>query len=480
VLLAVAVALFAPYRHFTTDDAFIHFQFARNLAGGRGFSYNADQPTYGDTSPLWVFMLAGTGRLLEVTGVAPAASGTADAWRLAAKLLNALSLLAALVVFVHLARRRLPRPRWAAAVVIVLFVLDPWWIKWGMAGMETPLAVMLALLALLLRDVRRNSGRSDPWTPLVLGIGYLVRPEFAILIVALIADVLIVERRRRRADLMLAVCLPALPIVPWLGYALATFGTPLPDTFAARRDVNYSSLYVAVKLGKILASAYAVPLASLLIGLVAAGDGRARRLREDLFPFAAITMVLLFYLFWNVSVGARYVLLIAPYLVLVGYAWLFGSTEHRPRLRTAALAFSAAALIGVQITSVRFVTRWQEGLDGDLFALARWLEAETPPGAVVAAHEIGVIGYVSQRRVLDLAALISPDVMPFSRTGSVARSIGDRQVDYLGWNSNDHPDEWLLRDMEGRLTPMLTREVHREGSSHRGGWQYYTVYAVSE
>ena len=72
LLVALAAALSAPYRRFTTDDAFIHFQFARNLANGRGFSYNSDEPTYGDTSPLWVFMLAGTGRLLAATGRAPA------------------------------------------------------------------------------------------------------------------------------------------------------------------------------------------------------------------------------------------------------------------------------------------------------------------------------------------------------------------------------------------------------------------------
>lgn len=33
------------------DDAWIHYQFARNLAQGDGFSYNPGEPTPGSTPP---------------------------------------------------------------------------------------------------------------------------------------------------------------------------------------------------------------------------------------------------------------------------------------------------------------------------------------------------------------------------------------------------------------------------------------------
>src|ERR1700730_3554089 len=38
------------------DDSFIHLEFARSLASGHGFSFNG-AVVYGDTSPLWVFLL---------------------------------------------------------------------------------------------------------------------------------------------------------------------------------------------------------------------------------------------------------------------------------------------------------------------------------------------------------------------------------------------------------------------------------------
>jgi hypothetical protein len=76
-------------------------------------------------------------------------------------------------------------------------------------------------------------------------------------------------------------------------------------------------------------------------------------------------------------------------------------------------------------------------------------------------------------------------VEPWSGTGSVARSLksararGGTAPDYLVWNANTSPDTALLSDMAGRLEPIMTREVQREGSSHRGGSQVYTIYRVT-
>ena len=44
---------------FPLDDSWIHLQFARNLAEGRGFSYNPGVPVSGSTAPLWTLALGG-------------------------------------------------------------------------------------------------------------------------------------------------------------------------------------------------------------------------------------------------------------------------------------------------------------------------------------------------------------------------------------------------------------------------------------
>ena len=57
LLLLAASAALLPFLHYLTDDTFIHFQFAKHLVQGKGFSFNAGEPTYGATSPLWVLLL---------------------------------------------------------------------------------------------------------------------------------------------------------------------------------------------------------------------------------------------------------------------------------------------------------------------------------------------------------------------------------------------------------------------------------------
>ncbi|MCS7260486.1 MAG: hypothetical protein NZ765_06855, partial [Anaerolineae bacterium] len=45
-------------------------------------------------------------------------------------------------------------------------------------------------------------------------------------------------------------------------------------------------------------------------------------------------------------------------------------------------------------------------------ATARWLATHTPADSLIAVHDIGAVGYFSGRRLLDLAGLITPEVIP--------------------------------------------------------------------
>ena len=63
---------------------------------------------------------------------------------------------------------------------------------------------------------------------------------------------------------------------------------------------------------------------------------------------------------------------------------------------------------------------------------ARWIAQNTPQEALIAAHDIGALGYFGQRRLLDLAGLVSPEVIPFIRDeGRLATFLDEQQADYL-------------------------------------------------
>jgi hypothetical protein len=72
---------------------------------------------------------------------------------------------------------------------------------------------------------------------------------------------------------------------------------------------------------------------------------------------------------------------------------------------------------------------------------AKWTAANTPPEALIAVHDIGAMGYFGSRRVLDLAGLVSPEVIPFIRDEAhLSRWLDEQNADYLvvlsGWYVN--------------------------------------------
>jgi hypothetical protein len=70
--------------------------------------------------------------------------------------------------------------------------------------------------------------------------------------------------------------------------------------------------------------------------------------------------------------------------------------------------------------------------------VARWLSEHTEPDDLVAAHDIGAIGYYAERPILDLAGLISPEVIPMlADPAALAEYVLSSEARYLvtapGW-----------------------------------------------
>ncbi|MDO8753825.1 MAG: hypothetical protein Q7J80_08015, partial [Anaerolineales bacterium] len=60
------------------------------------------------------------------------------------------------------------------------------------------------------------------------------------------------------------------------------------------------------------------------------------------------------------------------------------------------------------------------------------VDANLPPDALIAVHDIGAMGYFDQHVLLDLAGLISPQVIPIMHDQTRLAEYFDQQgVDYL-------------------------------------------------
>ena len=71
-------------------------------------------------------------------------------------------------------------------------------------------------------------------------------------------------------------------------------------------------------------------------------------------------------------------------------------------------------------------------IDSEMVTTAKWVAFNTPPQAKIAVHDIGAFGFFSHRDLVDLAGLISPEVIPFIRNETrLAEFLDEQKVDYL-------------------------------------------------
>jgi hypothetical protein len=71
-------------------------------------------------------------------------------------------------------------------------------------------------------------------------------------------------------------------------------------------------------------------------------------------------------------------------------------------------------------------------IESEMVVTAKWAATNLPPDALIAAHDIGALGYFDDHQLIDLAGLISPEVIPFiSDEPRLADHLNQQGADYL-------------------------------------------------
>jgi hypothetical protein len=77
-------------------------------------------------------------------------------------------------------------------------------------------------------------------------------------------------------------------------------------------------------------------------------------------------------------------------------------------------------------------------IETEMVAASHWISTHTEEDALIAAHDIGALGYFGERSLVDMAGLVSPEVIPILRDEiALAKFLDSRGADYLmtfpGW-----------------------------------------------
>lgn len=394
---------------FPLDDAWIHQVYARNWGLSGEFAFFPGMPSAGSTSPLWTMLIAPSHAL--------GLDYRAWTWLLGALLLVATAAVGARFAFRLSSRLSLDQAPLIAWLVSALLLLE-WHLAWSaVSGMEIPLFAFLSLLLM-----EQFSAGARRWTlGAISGLLTLARPEGIVLAAMVGAGIL--GRRRESKQIVAFVAVLGFLLWPYFAFNLVTSGTLLPNTFYAKA-AEYSSVFERISFPIRWAQLCVVPWVGgqilLLPGFAYAAFVLARK-REwiGLIPIA-----------WSVALPAlyaarlpvayqhgRYEMPVIPVIVVygvLGTAMLFERIRNRVVRRTWALSagslFLAFWILGASAYSTDVGI-----IDCEMVQTARWVASNAPAGALLAAHDIGALGFLYPYPFIDLAGLVSPEVVPFLR-----------------------------------------------------------------
>ena len=195
------------------EDALITVTHARNLVAGLGLTHHPGEPvTHGFTSALSV--------LVPLVGEAVIGGSGIFVLRLVSLAASVLAL-----VFAYRIAGRLKLGRWPTVLVLAYLALDQNQIFYGMAGMETQLAV-----AILLWSIDTVMAGRIIASGVSFGLALLVRPDF--LIWDAVAGLDLLARFRSKA--LKAAVVAFAVVAPWLIFTTLYYGSPIPQTIIAK------------------------------------------------------------------------------------------------------------------------------------------------------------------------------------------------------------------------------------------------------
>ncbi len=440
-MLAAGIYLLASVLYFRSgyplDDSWIHQTYARNLAATGQLAFLPGQPSAGSTAPLWTALLA----LGYLIGVSP------YWWTM---LLGTACLLVLAWLAEQVARSLSPDYKASLPLMGLLVVFD-WRHTWAaVSGMEILLYTLLVgwLFLLIVRGSQRYFLMG-----VIVGLSVWVRPDGLTLLGPLGFTVLffygLTPGDRVSALLRAGLGLASL-LVPYLLFNMLLSGSPFPNTFYAKQ-AEYA-FWQAKPAWEILATLAVHLVTGISMALVAGAVlffVRAFRERNAALLACllwAIGYLLLYAFRLPMYQHGRYLMpALSMLLVLGGAFFLQWVYTVKPRLYTLRFAWVAlTAMLGVVFFVFGAFTYAQDVafIESEMVQTSQWVTENIPPGAVIAVHDIGAIGYANRDyRLVDLAGLITPDVIPFIRDETrLAVYLDSQQVEYLVVFPNWYPE----------------------------------------
>jgi hypothetical protein len=450
------------------DDALITIKFDKNLADGFGLVHNfGEGHVMGFTSALSV--------LVPLPGELLYHGGGLLFIRLAS-----LACFALAAIYAYRICGELGLGRWPTGFVLAYLALGQNQVFYGVAGMETQIAV-----AVLFAGIYYVLVEDYPKSGVALGLALLARPDFVLWVTP--AYVFLVIRNHRQA--LRAAAFSALIVVPWVIFTWAYYGSPIPNTVTAKQSAFVTDIPGITQFGewphflsdrlsfasdswRLFAPFYEdnslihAPLAydaakgiALIVGGLAVIGALSSLRRASWLPAIAYVALFAAYKVIYLKVGyfEWYGVPALAVLVLVAAVgldrlcqWLSAAT--RVRFSAAQVAVLPALLLALAyIAALPYRTvaeRRIQGIEDNVRdPLGRYLGEVTNTGQTIGSESSGYVGYYTNATLYDYPGLESPTVVSALEQAS---ERGQPVLPVVGVAHLLHPDWLVLRPVEAR------------------------------
>ncbi|MDZ4712021.1 MAG: hypothetical protein SGI89_06805 [bacterium] len=407
---------------FPLDDPWIHLTFAKNLAQYFSFSYfKTEMVTAGSTSPLYTIILSVFFLIYNNEMII-------------SYFLGVLFFVLASVSFYNLCKYEFDKEIIFALLCTGIFIIDKWMNFIALSGMETTMFIFILILCAYFYRTRKA-------IPLAIGLGLLMwtRPDSVAFIAAVLIDYLLV-RAYSRDNLRLILFTDkelkqiALTFILITGlYFLFNFilsGSILPNTYQAKLTYyapEFRSRYDFLKFEVwdyfkyahyyVIMIGFLFSLGKLIYDLINKNYNQ-----NTIYIVFILALVLIYWLKLPYAHRfGRYLMPIIPFFILVGTIGFRDMARIINKYTTNALFAKSVFYILIGITYFMGIKIYDE--TRELYSqqcryiydrqvkAAQWIKKNTKEGDIIATHDVGAIGFYSDRKIVDVAGLVTPELI---------------------------------------------------------------------
>ena len=461
------------FNYSPVNDTYIYLQYARNLASGNGLSFNAGEPSYGITSPLWAVFL-----------VVPYLINFNPFWF--AKVSDLIFALLSIGLFWKLTMlvnsiRNNDLTNILNPVFTGIFTLNVWFIRWSFTGMETSLAIF-CVLAIFYLYLKKHYIRAFT----LLAIFYLIRPE-SIMLFFVLLFFLFSYKDNMRKILFSALIYIGLLII-FLGFAKYYFGTFVPNTAIGKTSFNFGFCVYFTQFKKIIVTISVSGLIELVCSviLILYYSVRKNFNKIDLIFVSWVAGLFILYLLTDSDIISRYLLIITPFITLFSmqlFSYLKKCLQYI-WIPVFLILFQSQALFYYYIKP--HTDNFTYGRNSCFESIGYWLSDNSKPGSKIIIGDVGTMGYYSNRYIIDAGALVNRNLnlnkqimnTPISQRNMMSSLLDYIDADYLVQRDSIE-DPYNLNYQNGghSLQFLFSKEFPGLGISDPAP-KYYSVYKI--